>query len=420
VKYPKICSGKSAAAASLLAFSHFASQPIAVSGHISTVGRHRLDDDPEGPQTLTTRTGSLLLSAIVGASALLLTVTTPAAANPNAINPIPVLNGTNGLPNLVGRTRAVFQVTGIASPNHTERDNILGTDLGIMWDNGQGEMLTAFGDTAGVGLPNLLAGSIWAWRSNILVRSHTHDPADGIYFDSAVQDIFGQARDLIPSPKIPFLEISRIPTAGISVDGVQYMALMSVKTWDDVGKWTTNYSGLAASADNGETWADLAFTRRPDEGGNANFQMNAFLPDGGWVYEYGTPPGRNQPAYVARVRAGDIQNLGEYEYWDGGGWRKGDVNAAAPITGGVGELSVMWNQYLGQYIMLTTDPWNSVVLRRSPAPEGPWSPPEVLIDTRELPTAYAPSIFPYQTGHDLYFLTTVHSQYNVVLMRTTL
>ncbi|WP_431968212.1 DUF4185 domain-containing protein [Nocardia sp. bgisy134] len=351
---------------------------------------------------------------------MLLTATTPATANPNAINPIPVLNGTTGLPNLAGRSRAMFQVTGMASPNNTQTYNVLGTDLGIMWDNGHGEMLTAFGDTAGLGFPNLLAGSMWAWRSNILVRSNTKDPANGIYFDSVVRDVFGQARDLIPSPKIPFIEISRIPTAGIAVDGVQYMSTMSVKTWDNVGEWTTNYSGLAASADNGETWADLGHTRRPNEGGNANFQMNAFLKSGGYVYEYGTPSGRDNIAFIARVREHDIQNLGEYEYWDGGGWRKNDVNAAAPIMWGVGELSVMWNDYLGQFISLTTDAFNSVVMRRASSPEGPWSDPEVLIDTRELPSAYAPSIFPYQTGRDLYFMTTVHSQYNVVLMRTTL
>ncbi|WP_067660423.1 DUF4185 domain-containing protein [Nocardia harenae] len=366
------------------------------------------------------KTASLLLSALTGLSALLLTTATPAAANPNAINPIPVLNGSTGLPNLNGRARAVFQVTGMASPNNTQTYNVLGTDLGIMWDNGNGEMLTAFGDTAGLGFPNLLAGSVWAWRSNILLRSDTRNPANGIYFDSVVRDIFGQARDLIPSPKVPFLEISRIPTAGIAVGGVQFMSLMSIKTWDAAGQWTTNFSGLAASADNGETWAELPATKRPNEGGNANFQMNAFVGHGEWVYEYGTRSGRNNAAYVARVKGADIGNLAEYEYWDGGEWRKDDVNAAAPIMGGVGELSVLYNEYLGQYVSLTTDPFNSVVLRRSPSPEGPWSPPEVIIDTRELPSAYAPSIFPYQTGRDLYFMTTVHSQYNVVLMRTTL
>ena len=380
---------------------------------------HPVRRESGGP-TDVTRTCSILLSALAGASAVLLTVCSPAAANPNAINPIPVLNGTNGLPNLPGRSRAVFQMTGLASPNGTGNYNVLGTDLGIMWDNGNGEMLTAFGDTAGVGLPNMLSGSTWAWRSNILMRSHTRNPDAGIFFDSVVRDMFGQARDLIPSPKIPFVEISRIPTAGISVGGVQYMSLMSVQSWDEPGAWTTNFSGLAASADNGETWADLGTTRRPNDGGNTKFQMNAFTKADGWVYEYGTPSGRNQAASVARVREADIQNLGEYEYWDGGRWVKGDVNAAAPIANGVGELSVKWNDYLGQYVMLTTDSQNSVVMRKAPAPEGPWTDPEVLIDTRELPTAYAPAIFPYQTGRDLYFLTTVHSQYNVVLMRTTL
>lgn len=107
-----------------------------------------------------------------------------------------------------------------------------------------------------------------------------------------VKDIFGQARDLVPSPKVPFLEISRIPTAGISVDGVQYMSLMSVKNWGEPGKWETNYSGLAVSGDNGENWVEAPETRRPSDAGNKNFQMAAFLKDGGFVYQYGTTPGR--------------------------------------------------------------------------------------------------------------------------------
>ncbi|WP_188829561.1 DUF4185 domain-containing protein [Nocardia camponoti] len=350
---------------------------------------------------------------------MLIAGATPASANPNLINPIPVLNGTVGLPALNGRTQAVFQVTGMASPNNTQHYNVLGTDLGIMWDNGHGQMLTAFGDTAGVGVPTLLTGSLWEWRSNILVRSDTRDPSGGIYFDSVVRDVVGQARDLIPSPKIPFVEISRIPTAGIAANGNQYMSLMSVKTWDRPGGWTTNFAGLATSTDNGETWHELDHTRRPNEGANANFQMNAFVKSGGYLYEYGTAAGRDRTAYVARVPENKLEDLGAYEYFDGGGWNR-DINTAAPIMQHVGELSVQYNDYLGQYVSLTSDPFDSIVMRRAPSPEGPWSAPEVLIDTRELPSAYAPSIFPYQTGRDLYFMTTIHHQYNVVLMRTTL
>jgi hypothetical protein len=344
----------------------------------------------------------------------------PASANPNEIDPIPVLNGTMGLPHLPpGRTQSVFQVTGMASPNSTQTYNVLGTDLGIMWDDGRGSMLCAFGDTAGLGLPNLLSGSLWNWRSNILLRSNTVDPINGIYFNGVVRDRVGAARDLIPSPKIPFVEISRIPTAGMSVDGVQYMTMMSVRNWEADGRWNTNYSSIAASGDDGQTWSDLGSTHRPNVGGNRNFQMNAILKSAGFVYEYGTPPGRNAAGFVSRVPEAKIADLGAYEYWTPQGWKR-DVNAASPIVGGVGELSVMWNDYLHQFVMMTTDPFNSVVMRTAPAPEGPWSPPAVLIDARALPTAYAPMIYPYQTGRNLYYLVTVHSQYNVVLMRTRL
>ncbi len=350
-----------------------------------------------------------------------LVLTAPAHANPNTVNPIPGLNGTNGLPDLRGRSTVVAQATGLLSPNRTQNENVLGTDLGVMWDNGNGQVLTAFGDSAGLGIPNLLAGSLWSWRSNVLFRSTDRNLADGMSFDNTPRDLFGQAKELVPSPKIPFVEISRIPTAGVAVDGVQYMSLMSVNHWREPGKWETNYSGLAVSTDNGENWIPAPETNRPNVDGHRNFQMGAFMRDGGFVYQYGTPPGRDALAYVARVPEQQIRDLGAYEYWNGTEWKKGDVNAAAPVVfGGVGELSVQFNSYLGQYLMLTTDKFDSVVMRRSPTPTGPWGPAEVLVDTRELPTAYGAYIHPWSSGPDLYFLTTVHSNYNVLLMRTTL
>lgn len=365
--------------------------------------------------------GRAPLLAVATVTFLVAPLGSTAAANPNTVNPIPGLNGTNGLPQLPGPTTAVSQATGLLSANRTQDNNVLGTDLGIMWDNGNGQILTAFGDSAGLGLPNLLNGSLWAWRSNTLFRSSDGNLADGMTFDSTPRDFLGQSKELIPSPKIPFVEISRIPTAGVAVDGAQYMSLMSVKNWGDPGKWETNFSRLAVSTDNGENWAEVPETDRPNVDGNRNFQMSAFLKDGGYVYQYGTPPGRGQLAYVARVPERDIRDLGKYEYWNGTEWKKGDVNAAAPIVfGGVGELSVQYNQYLGQYLMLTTDPFNSVVMRRSPTPTGPWGPPEVLVDARELPTAYGAYMHPWSSGPDLYFLTTVHSNYNVLLLHTSL
>ncbi|WP_028478390.1 DUF4185 domain-containing protein [Nocardia sp. CNY236] len=353
------------------------------------------------------------LSALASVAVVCLVAAGSAGADPNDVMPIPALNGVHGLPQLPGPTQAVFQVTGMDSPNRTQDVNVIGTDLGIMWDDGNGHMLTAFGDSAGLGLPNLLAGSVWAWNSNAVFRSGIPDPAQGIHFDSVVLNP-------LPSPKIPGIEISLIPTAGIAVDGVQYMSLMSVREWGDHGRWETNYSTLAASHDGGQSWNPLTTTRRANTDGHENFQQNAFLAADGYIYRYGTPAGRDNAGFVSRAPRSAIADIDAYEYWDGENWQAGEASAAAPIVGGVGELSVAWNGHVGQYVMLTTDPATSVVMRTAPAPEGPWSAPRVLVDSAALPTAYAPMIFPYQTGSDLYFLLTVHRQYNVILMRTPL
>ncbi|WP_346764701.1 DUF4185 domain-containing protein [Rhodococcus sp. HNM0569] len=365
------------------------------------------------------RTRAVVVAAAVGAA--LLVFTNPASANPNAVNPIPGLNGTTGLPNLTGPARAVSQMTGMLSDNHTQDTNVLGTDLGVMWDNGRGEVLTAFGDSAGLGFPNLLSGSVWAWKSNVLFRSNDGNLADGMNFTTTPRDDLGASKELLPSPKIPGVEISKIPTAGVAVGDTQVMSVMSVKNWGPAGTWETNWSQLAFSHDNGENWTLAPETERPNAGGNANFQMSAFMKDGGYVYQYGTPSGRGSMVHVARVPADKMSDLGAYEYWDGGKWERGNPDVAKPVTDqGVGEISVAYNEFLGQYLMLTTDHNNSVVMRRSPSPTGPWGPPEVLVDTRELPSAYGAYIHPWSSGPDLYFLTTVHSNYNVLLMHTSL
>src|SRR4051812_42770142 len=54
---------------------------------------------------------------------------------------------------------SVGQVTGETSLNDTAaRYDMLGTDLGIMWDNGQRQVMVAFGDTYGQGWGECGAG----------------------------------------------------------------------------------------------------------------------------------------------------------------------------------------------------------------------------------------------------------------------
>nr|WP_255450142.1 DUF4185 domain-containing protein [Skermania sp. ID1734] len=336
---------------------------------------------------------------------------------------MPWLNGHDGkLPTLRGKTTAIAHLTGPMSPNDTTgRFSVLGTDLGIMWDNGKGQILTAFGDTFGFVL-NPLCGFVGDWRSNVLLRSGDRNLSDGMSFDSAPEDRPGHAKQIIASQKISGVEVTTIPTTAISIGDTQYIDFMSVRSWGKPGEWVTNYAGLAFSNDNGENWTVDPLTVRPNVAGTfENFQMGAYFRDKDWIYEFGTPPGRAGDARLARFKPEDIRNIPKYEYWDGTTWVPGNPTAAKPvIPGPVSEMSVQWNAYLGKYLTLYTDAGNSIVMRTSATPTGPWSDPTVLVSRRDVPELYGAYIHPWSSGSDLYFLATTWSDYNVMLLRTQL
>ena len=124
---------------------------------------------------------------------------------------------------------------------------------------------------------------------------------------------------------------------------------MSIKSWDSPGKWTTNYSAISYSDDNGQNWTVVpkSSVRSPASGrstvsytsGNENFQMVSFVkpPEGsadaaaGYVYAYGTPSGRNGTVYVSRVNEAQILDVSKYQYWDGrSGYRTAVGGQAGP------------------------------------------------------------------------------------------
>ncbi|MDG3015229.1 DUF4185 domain-containing protein [Speluncibacter jeojiensis] len=340
-------------------------------------------------------------------------------------NPIPWLNGRDGgLPNLKGETQAVQHITGLDSPNDTAfRFNVVGTDLGIMWDNGGGQVLTAFGDTVGFSWNPLCQGLLGDWRSNVLLRSSDRDLSRGMRIDSAALDRRNHAKEIIPSKKINGVEMTTIPTAGIEVGGVQYINYMSVRSWGLPGAWITNFSALASSTDNGENWTVLPTTARTNDPvtGNHNFQMAAYVKSDGYVYAFGTPSGRDGAAYLSRVREADFTDQLAYEYWNGTGWTPTLPAAAVPVMASpVSEMSVAYNDYLHKFVTLYTDATSSVVMRTADRPQGPWSTPKVLISGRSVPGLYGAYIHPWSSGPDLYYVATTWSDYNVMLMRTRL
>lgn len=342
-------------------------------------------------------------------------------------------------------TSIVGWVTGPESPDNTvQRFSITGADLGIMWDNGDpanDQVLIAFGDTYGY-----CSVKHQQWRYNTLFRTQDRVLAHGINVpDGVLNNRYsgsplwqpGVSKPILPSTKWAETETGLIPTAGISVGKVQYLNFMSIKQWDSPGQWTTNFSALAVSPDNGQNWRVYPGSVRtpgPDSiaeaqyvPGNENFQQGAFLRPGAgdsYLYSFGTPSGRSGSAYVARIFPRSVPDLTKYEYWnsDKAAWVPGDPAAATPvIPGPVGELSAQYNTYLKQYLVLYCNGFNDVVARTAPAPQGPWSPEQLIVPSTQIPGGiYAPFLHPWSTGKELYFNLSLWSAYNVMLMKTVL
>jgi len=334
-------------------------------------------------------------------------------------------------------------VTGLNSPDSTlPKFGISGTDLGVMWDNGDPanhQVLMAFGDTYGYcGAPGL------QWRYNTLLRTQDRVLARGIdVTNGSVSDRFsgspqwapGFSKQVIPSNRWAPTEKGVIPTAGVGIGGMQYMNFMSIKNWDSDGRWTTNFSAIAASRDNGQNWGIYPGTVRtptPDSvtgatyvPGNENFQQGAFLRTGdGYVYSFGTPAGRSGPAFLARVPQGYLPDLTKYEYWnaDQNGWVPTNPAAATVvIPGPVGEMSVQYNTYLKQYLVMYSKESGDIGMRTAPALQGPWGPEQIVVSSFQIPGGvYAPFLHPWSTGRELYYNLSLWSAYNVMLMKTVL
>ncbi|WP_235009958.1 DUF4185 domain-containing protein [Mycobacterium sp. 3519A] len=334
----------------------------------------------------------------------------------------------------------------ITGPNtqSSSRFRISGADLGIIWDNGQSgpnnQVLIAFGDTFGD-----CSAADQEWRKNTLFRSADRNLADGMDIpDARFNNIYAGSpvdpnrpmpnfsRQVVASLNLAATEVTIIPTAGISVGTTQYVNFMSVSSWGSPGQWSTNFSAVAASTDNGENWTVPTSSIRPAwfnsvpnvpfVWGYQNFQMGAYLRANGYVYAYGTTPGRGGAPFLSRVAESSVADLSAYEYYTPFGWLKNMPFLAIQVVWAPGsEMSVAWNDFLKKFVMLYTDTVSNVVMRTADKPEGPWSKPATVVASTAVPGGiYAPYIHPWSSGQDLYFTLSLWSNYSVMLMRTTL
>ena len=460
--------------------------PIAMA--LLALGVRRESEESVSALTKTTAVGNSPVAALALTGAQTAAVT--AASDPGtsySVNPVAVSPNTS----------IITKVTGPGGLNDTPaRFGVGGTDLGIMWDNGipdnpstttvnEHQVLILFGDTFSSNTP-VRTG---VWRNNMLLRSSDNILSNGMYVRDGSVPIEGTtADDFTGAPLVYNSELNQnifkqvianeryavgqditiIPTSAISVPynnaygSRQYATFMDVRSWDTPGRWTTNYSGVAFSDDNGVTWhvasesiraSAPGYSTKPYVSGNQNFQQGALVkpPAGsadaaaGWVYAYGTPSGRGGTVYVSRVKQDQILDQTKYEYWNGTAWVANKPSAATPVLPGtttssffglikrttyptVGEMSVQYNEYEQKYIMIYADQSNNIVMRKADRPEGPWSAPTTLVTSSKMPGLYAPMIHPWSSTTNvpesdrqyLYWNLSTWNDYQVTMMRTDL
>lgn len=311
----------------------------------------------------------------------------------------------------------------LPNPNQTHVNHeVYGTDLGIVWDKGGGEVFVLFGDTFGAGWCGD-GGCGTGWRSNVLARSSDTNLADGLTFASMVQDYARHAKEVLPSRKINNDEITVIPTAGVTVGSRHFIHYMSIHHWGEAGRWYTNHAGLAYSDDNGQTWVKHPSARWTNNASwTNNFQMAALIKNGGFVYLYGTPNGRYGNVHLARVPEASLLDINAYRYWDGNGWAVSQASAQPVAIGIAGELSVSYNAALGRFLMTyLNEHRQAAVMRDAPTPVGPWSGEKILALGSQFPGLYNAFIHPWgNTATSLYFVMSQWTPYNTFLMRATL
>ncbi|HUC93888.1 MAG TPA: DUF4185 domain-containing protein [Paenibacillus sp.] len=334
-----------------------------------------------------------------------------------------VLKGVTGL-------QKISQITGAESANKTDRYAVYGTDLGSMFNAGD-KTYFVFGDTFGERAPGQIGGGGSFWRSNTLGYTTDNNPADGITLDGMITDEIGLAKELIPSKKLDFDEMTTIPTHGLRANGALYLYYMSVHHWGEPGKWDANLASVAKSTDEGRNWTLLEKLNWP---GDSNFiQVSPYKvkidEENTEIYFWGIPSGRFGGVKLMKVGEANVENPVEYRYYAGNGeegapvWSADMAQAKTVVEDTVGELSVVWNPYLERWLMTYLKEGTGVVIREGLTPWGPWGEAIELVKASEHPGLYGPYMNDRYTADDgktIYFTLSLWEPYNVFWYKASL
>ena len=263
----------------------------------------------------------------------------------------------------------VAQITGEDSENRTlTRFNVWGTDLGSMTEM-NGKVYMFCGDT-------FSSAEYTDWRSNVLFVIEDEDPSDGLTITGAAADKNGFAKELLVNNH----SVTVIPTNIFSVDDTLYCIFMHVTRWDDKGGvWDCSHSGLARSEDGGNTWTNV---KKVQWQGDSDFIQTANCRVGDTMYFWGIPTGRFGGVALMKCGVHELEDPEAYACFtgcdDSGAplWVKGSGGAGRAkviIPAPVGEISAMYDEYLGNFIITYLHEGVGLVMREGVTPWGDWS-----------------------------------------------
>ena len=323
------------------------------------------------------------------------------------------------------KVEKVAMVTGEESENETKsRFNVWGTDLGSMVEM-NGKVYMFCGDTFSDEKSN-------DWRSNVLFVIEDDDPSDGLTITGAITDKWGRAKELIRSRKRDYEQMTCIPTNIFAVNDTLYCMYMSVTHWNEKGgSWVCDYAGLTRSTDEGQTWDKLSKVTWP---GDSNFIQTANYRLGDTMYFWGIPSGRFGGVALMKVDVDKLEDLNAYSYLTGVDengqpeWVQGNegiAQAEVIIRDPVGEISVTYNEYLGNFVMTyLNESLGAVVMREGVTPWGPWGKEFLLAQGSQYPSLYGGYMcdkYMENGGKTFYFaMSQFFPVYNILWMKAEL
>jgi hypothetical protein len=170
------------------------------------------------------------------------------------------------------------------------------------------------------------------------------------------------------------------PHAGVHVDGVSYIFFARIKLTGN-GQWDFKQDAVGLARANGNSWQfDRIVAPEAKPPLPIGPQSVIVHKDGNLYLYYLENIGKsNSGVFVARVPSTKIAIPKAYQFWSGqkAGFTDSKTNGKPMVEDVWGQVSVAWNEYLGEFVMLhvggvLSDP-RAVYLRTAKTPFGPWS-----------------------------------------------